>query len=369
MKIPTALAAPLLLGFLAVTTEATAAPPEVPAEIKSNSAPYPTFGSIERLDPGLDKVLAPDAKLEKLAEGFDWVEGPVWIRDKKDKKSGGYLLFSDIPPNTIYKWTEGKGISLFMKPSGCHADCDLLKEPGTNGLALDKKGGLVMCEHGDRRIARLASLVQPNGKQTALAEKYDGKRLNSPNDLAVHSSGDIFFTDPPYGRTRKDPAKANEMPEKELPFQGVYRLDTKGKVTLLYDGLERPNGIALSPDEKTLYVANSHPPRPIWMAFPIKPDRTLDTAKARVFFDATTLIAKTKRGGMPDGMKVDKDGNLFATGPGGVLVFSPEGKHLGSILTGQATANVAFGDDGSSLYIMADMFVARIKTKAKGAGF
>jgi gluconolactonase len=369
MKTSTALMVPVVLGLAALPLFAApppaAAPPAaVPAgEIKSLSAPYPAFGSIERLDPALDKLIPPDAKIEKLAEGFDWVEGPVWVKEKK----GGYLLFSDIPPNAIYKWSEGKGISLFMKPAGCHADCDALKEPGTNGLAVDKKGHLIMNEHGDRRIARLASLTQPNGKQIALAEKYDGKRLNSPNDLVIHSSGDIFFTDPPYGRTKKDPAKANEMPEKELAFQGVYRLDGKGKVTLLHDGLERPNGITLSPDQKTLYVANSHPPRPIWMAFDVKADRTL--ANGRVFFDATALIAKTKRAGMPDGMKADKHGNLFATGPGGVLVFSPEGKHLGTLLTGQATANVAFGDDGSTLYIMADGIVARVKTATKGAGF
>jgi gluconolactonase len=193
-------------------------------------------------------------------------------------------------------------------------------------------------------------------------EKYDGKRLNSPNDLVISSSGDIFFTDPPYGL-----AKNIDDPEKELKFQGVYRVDPKGKITLLHDGLERPNGIGLSPDEKTLYVANSHPPRPIWMAFEIKPDHTLGAS--RVFFDATALIAKTKRTGNPDGLKVDKQGNLFATGPGGVLIFSPQGKHLGTILTGQATSNVAWGDDGSTLYITADMYLARIKTATKGLGF
>jgi len=224
-----------------------------------------------------------------------------------------------------------------------------------------------MCAHGDRRLARLASLKKPDGKQIPLAEKYDGKRFNSPNDLVLHSSGDIFFTDPPYGLWAKQPAGGNEFPGKELQIQGVYRLDKKGKVSLLSDALERPNGITLSPDEKTLYVANSHPPRPIWMAFDVNPDRSV--GKGRVFFDATALIAKTKRTGNPDGMKPDQKGNLWATGPGGVLIFSPEGKHLGTILTGQATANVAFGDDGSTLYITADPFLARVKTKTKGAGF
>jgi gluconolactonase len=355
---------PLLVFFLVSPAGAAPAPATAPpAEIKSHAAPYPTFGTIERLDPALDKLLPPDTKIEKLAEGFDWIEGPVWVKDKKS----GYLLFSDIPPNSIYKWSEGQGITLFMKPSGCHADCEPLKEPGTNALAVDKRGNLIMCEHGDRRLARLASLAQPAGKQFPLATKYDGKRFNSPNDLVIHSSGDIFFTDPPYGLGLKDPAKKDQFPGQELKIQGVYRLDSKGKVTLLTDALERPNGIALSPDEKTLYVANSDPHRPIWMAFEVKPDRSLD--KGRIFFDATALMAKTNRTGNPDGMKVDKNGNLFATGPGGVLIFSPQGKHLGTILTGQATANVAFGDDGSALYITADLFLARVKTRTQGAGF
>src|SRR3954451_9013775 len=167
--------------------------PIVPAMPKSNKAPYPSFGSIERLDPALDKLLPADAKLENLAEGFDWIEGAVWV------KQGGYLLFSEIPQNLIYKWAEGQGVAVFMKPSGDHGGHTALKEPGSNGLALDKKGNRLMCEHGDRRVARLASLTEPAGKQVPLAEKYNGKHLNSPNDLVVHASGDVFFTDPPYG--------------------------------------------------------------------------------------------------------------------------------------------------------------------------
>lgn len=349
----------LLVCLLATATPA-AAPP---TPLETHRAPYPSFGTIERLDPALDKLLPPDAKLESLAEGFDWVEGPVWV------KQGGYLLFSDVPQNVVYKWVEGQGVSVFMKPSGDHGGHTALKEPGSNGLALDKKGSLLLCEHGDRRVARLASLARPDGPQVAVADRYDGKRFNSPNDLVIHSSGDILFTDPPYGLVKtSDPAGGDiNPPEKELRFQGVYRVDGKGKVALLTDTLERPNGLGLSPDEKILYVANSHPPRPIWMAFDVNPYRTL--GKGRVFFDATALIAKTSRKGMPDGMKVDRQGNLFATGPGGVLIFSPQGKHLGTILTGQATANVAFGGDGSTLYITADMILARIKTTTKGQGF
>jgi gluconolactonase len=352
------------MSALILLLAAAMAPPDPPPPaLKVHNAPYPSFGSIERLDPALDKLLPADAKLENLAEGFEWIEGPVWV------KKGGYLLFSEIPHNLIYKWAEGKGVTEFMKPSGDHGNHAELKEPGSNGLALDKKGSLLLCEHGDRRVARLPSLAQPNGKQIVVADKYQGKRLNSPNDLVVHSSGDIFFTDPPYGMSKKSdpPGPDINPPEKELEFQGVYRVDGKGKVTLLHDKLERPNGIGLSPDEKTLYVANSHPPRPIWMAFDVKPDRTV--ANGRVFFDSAPLIASTKRTGMPDGLKVDKQGNVFATGPGGVLIFSPQGKHLGTILTGQATANVAWGDDGSTLYITADMILARIKTSTKGIGF
>jgi gluconolactonase len=351
------------LAWLLATAAAPSAPPPPPATVKAHGAPYPTFGSIERLDPALDRLLPADAKLETLAEGFDWSEGPIWV------KEGRYLLFSDVPQNVIYKWADGKGVSVFMKPSGDHGGHTELKEPGSNGLTIDKKGRLLLCAHGDRRVARLPSLAAPNGKQVPIAEKYQGKRLNSPNDLIVHSSGDVFFTDPPYGLVKtSDPPGPDINPrEKELPYQGVYRVDGKNRVHLLYDGLERPNGLGLSPDEKTLYVANSHPPRPIWMAFEVRPDRTLGTG--RIFFDAAPVVASTKRSGLPDGLKIDKQGNVFATGPGGILVFSPQGKHLGTILTGQPTANCAFGDDGSTLYITADMLLARIKTSTKGAGF
>jgi gluconolactonase len=340
---------------------ATAPAPALPATVKSHKAPYPTFGSLERLDPALDKLLPADAALEKLAEGFDWIESPLWV------KKGGYVLFSEIPLNSIYKWEEGHGISLFMNPAGYAGDRTDLKEPGTNGLVLDAQGELIMCQHGNRRIAKLPSLANPSGKQIALAEKFGDKRLNSPNDLVVHSSGDIFFTDPPYGLSRKtgggDPVND---PDKELKFQGVYRLDTKGNVTLVSDELERPNGIALSPDEKTLYVANSHGPRPIIMAFDLKPDRS--ATNPRTFFNGTELRTKNPNlKGAFDGMTVDVAGNLFATGPGGVLIITASGQHLGTIATGEATSNCEFGDkDGKTLYIAADMYLARIKTSTKG---
>jgi gluconolactonase len=212
----------------------------------------------------------------------------------------------------------------------------------------------VLCQHGDRRVARL----EKNGTFTTLADRYQGKRFNSPNDLVFKSNGDLYFTDPPYGLegNLKDPRK-------ELPFQGVYRVTPEGEVTLLTDEIAFPNGIAFSPDERTLYIAVSDPSRPVVRAYDVRPDGTI--ANGRVFFDAAPLRAPDRRG-LPDGLKVDLRGNLFTTGPGGVLVISPEGKHLGTILTGQATANCAWGDDGTTLYVTADMFFCRIKTLTKG---
>jgi gluconolactonase len=308
------------------------------------------FGTIDRKDPRFDKLIPKDAKLEKLADGFDWSEGPVWVRD------GGYLLFSDIPRNSVMKWKEGAGISLYLKPSGYTGVVDYGAEPGSNGLALDAQGRLTSCEHGDRRVSRME---KEGGKKT-LVDSFEGKRLNSPNDLIYKSNGDLYFTDPPYGLP-----KNVDDPRKELDFQGVYRVSKNGEVTLLTKELSRPNGIGFSPDEKTLYVANSDPAKAIWMAYEVKSDGTL--GKGRVFFDATPWVGKKK--GLPDGFKVDAQGNLFASGPGGIHVFAADGTHLGSIDTGEATSNCAFGDDGTTLYITADMFLCRIRTGTKGLGF
>ncbi|HTU22764.1 MAG TPA: SMP-30/gluconolactonase/LRE family protein [Gemmataceae bacterium] len=319
-----------------------------------------TLGKIERLDPAFDDLIGRDARLEVLATGHVWTEGPVWV-----PRDGGFLLFSDIPQNRVYKWQQGKGESVFMEPSGgTGKDASLLKEPGSNGLLLDADGRLVLMEHGDRRVSRLDSWDNTK-KKTTLAHRYRGKRLNSPNDGAFKSNGDLYFTDPPYGRGLKD-SKAGEFPDRDLDFCGVYRLSKDGKLTLLTREMSKPNGIAFSPDEKTLYVANSDPEKAIWMAFPVKDDGTLGTGK--VFFDATKLVGKD-RPGLPDGMKVDAKGNVFATGPGGVLVFTPQGKHLGTIATGVKTANCNWGNDGSVLYVTADKALTRIKTKTKGKGF
>ena len=271
-----------------------------------------TVGSIERLDPALDALVPPDAKMEVVISGLTWCEGPVWI-----PADGGFVLCSDIPPNTIHRWDARSGASIYLTPSGYTGSTPRGGESGSNGLTLDRQGRLLLCQHGDRRVARMdAPLTAPQPKFVTLADKYDGKRFNSPNDCAVHSSGALYFTDPPYGLDGYTDDPAKQIPGKELDFQGVYRISPDGQVTLLTKELERPNGIALSPDEKTLYVANSHPPRPIWMAYPVKDDGTL--GEGRVFFDATKLVAAGLKG-MPDGMKVDKNGNIFAGGPGGIL--------------------------------------------------
>jgi gluconolactonase len=306
----------------------------------------PTLGKIERLDPAFDQLVDPDVVIELLAEKkFEWAEGPVW--DATARR----LLFSDIPRNMIWEWSPQGGLKPFLVPAGyTGAEPFTGREPGSNGLAFNKAGELVLCQHGDRRVAKLVA-----GKFVTLVDRYQGKRLNSPNDLVIKGNGDIYFTDPPYGLP-----KGAEDPAKELDFQGVYRLSAQGEVTLLTRELSRPNGIAFSPDERTLYVANSDPQRAIVMAYAVKSDGTLGTGK--VFFDKTQA-AQQKQPGLPDGLKVSRDGTVWATGPGGVFVYSPQGRQLATLATGVPTANVTFGDDGSTLFITADKNLARVRTK------
>ena len=303
---------------------------------------------IEQLDPRLKSILDPAAEVEIIAEGYDWSEGPVWV-------NGLGLLFSDIPPNSIYKWSEQEGASLFLKPSGYTGEQERGGEVGSNGLLLDAAGKLVLCQHGDRRLARLTSSFEdPKPAYETIVDRYDGKRFNSPNDACYKSNGDLYFTDPPYGLEKR-----MDDPLKELDFQGVYKYATDGALTLLTDQMTRPNGIAFSPDETTLYVANSDPKKAIWMEYKLNENGEIQSE--RLFYDATSHVGKEK--GLPDGLKVHHQGNIFATGPGGVWIFNSEGDVLGKIRTGQATSNCGFGNNGTMLYITADMYVMRVALK------
>ncbi len=332
-----------LLGFIAVCGIATG----------QGTTNFPTIGVVERHHPGLDKLIAPDAKIEVLTSGFTWSEGPVW--DRADNQ----LLFSDVPENRIHAWSVENGLTTYMEPSGYTGVFDHPRGKGSNGLTFDAAGQLVLCEHGDRRV----SVLTAGGGKRTITDHVDGKRFNSPNDLAIDDAGNIWFTDPPYGL----PEGAND-PRRELDFAGVYlhRAST-GKTELLTKELQWPNGIALSPDEKTLYVAQSSRSEPIVMAYPVEGDLTL--GQGAVIFDLSSIESGPGRGGNPDGLKVDRHGNLWITGRGGVQVVSPDGVHLGSIVVGQNTANCAFGDDGSVLYITADMYLVRIQTLVTGDGF
>lgn len=318
-------------------------------DAQADEGESPTLGKIERLDPALDEILAADARIERLAGGFTWVEGPVW------DATGGRLLFSDTIHNVVHQWKEGQGVGVFLRPSGYTGEKPRGGEPGSNGLTFDHEGGLVLCQHGDRRIARVR--LDGDWSFTTLADRYDGKRLNSPNDGVFRSDGDYYFTDPSYGLLGK-----NHDEGKELDFSGVFRLSQDGTLTLLTKELKNPNGIAFSPDEKTLYVGNSDPKKAIWMAYPVQDDGNLGPGK--VFKDVTEMVGEAP--GLPDGLKVDEKGNIFATGPGGVLIFNPEGKHLGTLATGEPTGNCAFGEDGSVLYITANKYIARVRLKTKG---
>lgn len=305
-----------------------------------------TLGRIEVLDPALKQMLADDAAVEVLAGGFTWTEGPVWVSDE----GPGYLLFSDIPRNSIFRWSAAAGIELFMMPSGYTGVTYYGLEPGSNGLALDPQGRLCACEHGDRRVS---VLTRGGGKQT-LVDSFEGRRLNSPNDLTFDSTGNLYFTDPPYGL----PDRAEDS-RRELDFCGVYRLSPNGELRLLTKQLARPNGIGLSPDEKTLYIAQSDPERPIWMAFPLNEDGTVGEGK--VLQDATEAMKEFP--GLPDGLTVAKDGTLFASGPGGIYVMTPQGKLLGRLITGGRTSNCTFDASGKMLYITADSYLCRVRMK------
>jgi len=310
---------------------------------------YKTIGTVERVDPALDSIISKDAKIEIIADSFDWSEGPLWIDDKK------MLLFSDIPANTVYKWTEENGKEIFLKPSGYTGSVSRGGETGSNGLLLNKEGHLVLCQHGDRRVASMvADIDKPSASYKTIADSYEGKKLNSPNDAVYRSNGDLFFTDPPYGLE-----KNMDDPLKELPFQGVYKVDRYDKVKLLTDTITRPNGIAFLPGEKTLLIGNSDGDKPFIYAYELDANDSL--INQHIFCNGNTLPGSDK-GGF-DGMKVDRNGNVFTAGPGGVWILNKDGKPLGEIKLPIQNSNCALTPDEKTIFITADMYVLRIKMR------
>lgn len=306
---------------------------------------YPSMGRIVREDPAIDGLIPPGAQIEKLAEGFTWSEGPIWI------DQDGYLLFSDVPRNKIHRWARGEGVSVFMDPSGLNgSDASSFREPGTNGLIAGPEGSILAADHGNRAIARIDLATRT---KTLLATHYEGRRFNSPNDLVQARSGAIFFTDPPYGLKDMDAS-----PLKEQARNGVYRLDRDGAVTLLVPDLTFPNGVALSPDEGTLYVTVSDPARAKLMAYDLDP--MFMVSNGRVLKDFTSMVGPD-RPGLPDGLAIDAEGRLFVTGPGGIHVLTPEGRSLGRIDPGTAAANCKLGEGGRTLFITAGASLARLR--------
>lgn len=300
--------------------------------------------TIIRIDPRFDALVARAARIEKVAGGFTFIEGPVW-------RPSGVLWFSDVVGNVVRQWSPDGAVIELLRPGGY--DGNSLPAGGfigPNGMTAGPNGDVLLCQHGNRRIVRIGG----NMHITTVVDNFEGKRLNAPNDLVFRSDGMLFFTDPPYGLPRQD-----DDPSKELPFNGVYKL-SDGKADVIIKDLTRPNGIAFSPDEKSLYVSNSDEKRRIWMQYDIA--ATGSVTNGRVFFDATSH----QDGGVPDGMKIDVQGNIWATGPSAVFVFSPDGTHLGTIKPPEDPANCGWGDDGRSLYITAETGLYRIKTSVMG---
>ena len=312
--------------------------------------PYPTLGAIHAAHSDFESLIDTQTPIERLATGLTWSEGPVWDRRHE------WLLFSDIPRNAIYRWNEQDGLRPFMYPSGYTGVAWYGAEPGSNALAFDSEGRLTACEHGDRRVSRL----EHSGGKKTLVDSFEGKRLNSPNDCVYRSDGGLYFTDPAYGL----PGRYDD-PGRELPFCGVYLVRPTGEIVLLINDLEFPNGLAFSPDQSILYVSHSNPDDASWRAYPVRPDGAVDPGE--VIFDVTEWTSS--RPGITDGFKLDRDGNLWGSGPGGVYVFTPGGRLLGWIETGERTSNCAWGDDGSTLYITAHMHLLRVRTRTRGAGW
>ena len=336
----------LFLGAALLVLEAT--PGGAAERPRVLTGPRTPVGSVERMDPALDRLLDKDAAMMPLVEGLTWSEGPVWLPHE------GQLAFSDVPVNVSYTWSEEAGLGVLFAPSGYTGESDGEKHEGSNGMTLDEQGRLLVCQHGDRRVVRVEGRC---GFKT-LATRFEGKRFNSPNDLRCDRGGAIYFTDPPYGLT-------GPSQKPDLPNCGVFRIAPDGAVSLITRELNRPNGIELSGDEKTLYVASSDPAYPVILAFPLQADGS--AGPSRVLFDARSIAGRGGKSGAMDGMAVDAEGNLWAAGPGGIVIVSAEGKHLGTLLTGRATANCTFGgSDGRWLFITAGDLLLRIRTKVGG---
>ncbi|HUZ46778.1 MAG TPA: SMP-30/gluconolactonase/LRE family protein [Terriglobia bacterium] len=323
--------------------------------------PAEPYGTVEKLDPALDAIVPPHAKVERVSTGFGWTEGPIWVQS-------GRLLFAAIYHNSIMEWIPGKGVTVFLHPSGYQGRKPYAgPEPGSNGMTLDQQGRLTVAGHARRDVFRLESL-DPGAKLTVLVDRYHGKRLNSPNDLVYRSDGSLYFTDPPYGL----PTQSDHDPLKQLPFNGVFRLPAASsipvgarpdnrKLQLLIKDLTRPNGIAFSPDEKYLYVSVSDAKHMVWMRYDVKPDGSVTNGTVFCRASASQGI------GSPDGIKVDQDGNLYGAGPGGLWIISPEGKHIGTIKLPEKVANCNWGGaDGKTLYITASTSVYRIQLEIPG---
>ena len=306
------------------------------------------LGYIEKLDPALSSIIDDKAKIEIVAEGFDWCEGSLWLAQSKT------LIFSDVPKNIIYSWSEEAGLKEYLTPSGYTGSVPRSGEKGSNGLALSRDNQLLICQHGDRRVVVMdASLTDPLPNYVTLADNFGGKKFNSPNDLAVRSNGDIYFTDPPFGLQGM-----NNDSTKEIPFNGVYRI-SKDKVFLLIDTLTYPNGIAFMPNGNTFIVGNSDAEKPVWYAFDI--DEKDSIVNARIFYDATKEFKD--EGGGPDGLKIDKAGNVFATGPGGIWIFNRDGRVLGKIKLKGGVSNCALTEDEKTLFVTNGNKIIRVKLR------
>lgn len=307
-------------------------------------------GAIFRADPRLDALVPETAMIEKLAGGFVFTEGPLWVN--RAWEGNPFLLFSDVPGNTIYKWSPSGGAPTEFKKPVFEGDIEEGRLAGSNGLTLDADGNLFVAEHGNRRISK----VTPDGEWSTFVDEFEGKRFNSPNDLVWRDADWLYFTDPPYGLVGQD-----ESEDKDMDYNGIFRVSADGETVEMLDSrMSRPNGIGFSPDGATMYVANSDPAEKVWLAYGVREDGTLTLS--RPFYDVTDQMAE----GLPDGLKLDSQGNLFATGPGGVWIFTPDGTHLGTIQPTETPANVAWGDDGSTLYMTARTGLYRIKLATSG---